>query len=89
MDLYDNWTSFDGFMGILNPEAAITRFFSNFPLFLQLSLYKIQMRFRGIIFNFKPLNGHYLHPPFFPIQRLKRKKGPFLGLSRLPPERGF
>ena len=37
------------------------------------------MSFGGIIFNFNPLNGHYLYPPFFPIQGLKREKGPFFG----------
>ena len=39
------------------------------------------MNFGRIIFHVNPLNGHYLYPPFFPIQGLKMKKGPFWALT--------
>ena len=34
------------------------------------------MSYWRISFNGNPLNGHYLYPPFSPIQGLKRKKTP-------------
>ena len=34
------------------------------------------MSFARIIFNFDPLNGHYLNPPFFSNTRAKEKKTP-------------
>ena len=37
----------------------------------------------GDYFSFNLLNGHYLYPPFFPIQRLTRKKGPLRGRNSL------
>ena len=34
------------------------------------------MSFGRVIFNFDPLNGHYLNPPFFPNTRAKEEKTP-------------
>ena len=35
------------------------------------------MSFGRIIFNFNPLHGHYVYPPFFPNTGAKEEKTPF------------
>ena len=56
-------------------------FFSFFFYYSSIISLSIQMSFGRTIFNFNPQKTHYLYPPFFPTQRLKREIWPFKGPS--------